>query len=823
MDDAFTVFSDNNDGQVADITFAHVAEENGQYTEFQSPQNDSVVPPVGPETPSQNIKAKATNDDRISQTAQTLIAHDFLTSPRTEAHEEVLSSITESESPIQQLVPASFSVSPPLNLQASPSSSQQDLWDQAYDCLKADESALIQNYEKFLSQSLRAPGLNSTRSHLDADIIRRDRKVRRSQMSQIVEVGLKEMDKTKWNTANRGVIQSILSAKEMISSAVQASPEANLAWAGASLVLGELSQAKPETEARLKDLEYIIQRIKWYENWSAVLLKDNIDNGAFPAKLQHTLEERLVDLFKALLSYQIKIICSTPQRSSVPFLRDTFKFNNRDTELKAIMDAELAIRQDVEFAMLFRQKKSIEAILDGVNSDGSTSQDDSNETFVVHLWGYEPNESIIGSTARKLSKNVQWLQLQKPPDLVTLLQVFPWCDEEMSSKANQNPNAMGGNSCALLVRMLETQPAGLTTFMEPPPLFSPRVLDGVMKVLKLPDQYGITRRNDCGTCKKIQTPNKNHEGKGYIIQTPFYSGGFWSLLLSHNNDPTEEGPDIAGTIQADFGVDLGNIFDKVKKATKRYQGISAKDCGHPMLLTIELFSNHFIATQKRFQDIAKDIQRVESDIQKELRGDEDHHKPSVEHNTIDYGDLSRTLHICSTAARELGRRRDFERRLGVLLKDAIEIGSYLANDVSLYTEMSASRDVDIQSLPQRIESQRNVLSSLIAQRDNETQQELARAANNDSKAVKTISILTILFLPGAYVATLFTTNMFAFRDGEELWVYWAIVVPLTFLVLTIWAIWMWLSRSSSRKPDEETGRFRFYKRAPYMGRKNKTH
>lgn len=164
-----------------------------------------------------------------------------------------------------------------------------------------------------------------------------------------------------------------------------------------------------------------------------MLLKDNIGNGAFPAKLQHALEERLVNLFKALLSYQIKTICSTVQRSSVPFLRDTFKFNNRDTELKAIKDAELSIRQNVEFAMLLRQKKSIEAILDDVNYDDSTPQDDSNETFVVPLWGHEPNESTIGSTARKLSENVQWLQLQQAPDLVTLVQAFPWCDEEMVS------------------------------------------------------------------------------------------------------------------------------------------------------------------------------------------------------------------------------------------------------------------------------------------------------------------------------------------------------------------------------------------------------
>jgi hypothetical protein len=101
------------------------------------------------------------------------------------------------------------------------------------------------------------------------------------------------------------------------------------------------------------------------------------------------------------------------------------------------------------------------------------------------------------------------------------------------------------------------------------------------------------------------------------------------------------------------------------------------------------------------------------------------------------------------------------------------------------------------------------LYSLIAQRDNKTKLQLAKgsaklaqASKKDSYAIKTISVLTILFLPGAYVATLFTTNMFVFRDGEEVWVYWAVVIPLTAAVMTIWLLWM---RKFKDNPDAETG------------------
>lgn len=62
--------------------------------------------------------------------------------------------------------------------------------------------------------------------------------------------------------------------------------------------------------------------------------------------------------------------------------------------------------------------------------------------------------------------------------------------------------------------------------------------------------------------------------------------------------------------------------------------------------------------------------------------------------------------------------------------------------------------------------------------------------------------MTLLFLPGVYVATLFTTNMFVFKDGEEVWVYFIVVIPLTIAVMSTWLLWM---RNPKSNPDEETG------------------
>jgi Mg2+ and Co2+ transporter CorA len=78
---------------------------------------------------------------------------------------------------------------------------------------------------------------------------------------------------------------------------------------------------------------------------------------------------------------------------------------------------------------------------------------------------------------------------------------------------------------------------------------------------------------------------------------------------------------------------------------------------------------------------------------------------------------------------------------------------------------------------------------------------IALETRRDSAAMKTIAVLTIVFLPGTYVATIFSMDMFQWQpeDGGRptvsklFWVYWVITVPLTGLVLAGWLIWTRMS------------------------------
>lgn len=72
---------------------------------------------------------------------------------------------------------------------------------------------------------------------------------------------------------------------------------------------------------------------------------------------------------------------------------------------------------------------------------------------------------------------------------------------------------------------------------------------------------------------------------------------------------------------------------------------------------------------------------------------------------------------------------------------------------------------------------------------------LAQEAKRDSTSMKAIAAVTMSFLPGTFVASLFAMPMFDWNAptndyvSSRFWIYWAVTVPLTFAVLAIWLLW----------------------------------
>lgn len=98
--------------------------------------------------------------------------------------------------------------------------------------------------------------------------------------------------------------------------------------------------------------------------------------------------------------------------------------------------------------------------------------------------------------------------------------------------------------------------------------------------------------------------------------------------------------------------------------------------------------------------------------------------------------------------------------------------------------------------------------SSIAQSDAEYTAAIAMDGKRDGIAMKTISTLGIVFLPGTFTATLFSVGMFdwgraddeGLRVSPSMWIYWAVTIPLTVLTMLIWILWSWkeISRSGKR-------------------------
>lgn len=88
---------------------------------------------------------------------------------------------------------------------------------------------------------------------------------------------------------------------------------------------------------------------------------------------------------------------------------------------------------------------------------------------------------------------------------------------------------------------------------------------------------------------------------------------------------------------------------------------------------------------------------------------------------------------------------------------------------------------------------------------------LASATKDDSTAMKTLAAVTVFFLPGTFVAAFFSMPLFRWNTeasgnsivSKQMWVYWAVTLPLTFVTLSLWLAWMRLQTRRHRVRDLE--------------------
>ncbi|KAH7160544.1 hypothetical protein B0J13DRAFT_494208, partial [Dactylonectria estremocensis] len=225
---------------------------------------------------------------------------------------------------------------------------QERLWNQAYDELIAREPKVVEAYETILSAELDRNDSTSVAFEPTENKIGKTREARCGQMQQLVQAGL---DRTQKDASIKGGIdkglQAVQAVRGIVDKAVQAAPEAAIAWVGVCLGLEILSN--PVTEARInrEGIVYVLSRMNWHWNLGCLLLDENRADKS-SVGLRNELENHIVQLYQKLLLYQMKSVCLYHRNRASVILRDTFKLDDWASQLNEIQDAEATVQRDSE-------------------------------------------------------------------------------------------------------------------------------------------------------------------------------------------------------------------------------------------------------------------------------------------------------------------------------------------------------------------------------------------------------------------------------------------------------------------------------------------
>ncbi|KAJ4357089.1 Vegetative incompatibility protein HET-E-1, partial [Neurospora sp. IMI 360204] len=181
------------------------------------------------------------------------------------------------------------------------------------------------------------------------NIIAQNNSDRRRQMTQLINAGLAKTEReAKVKESCGKVVDGVLRTKNIISAAIQAVPQAALAWTGICIALEMLANPIKATEANRKGIDYVVNRMDWYWNLSTSLLRDPTNNISELDGMRGELENQIVDLYKTLLSYQIKSICAYYRNRGLVFLRDMITLDDWKADLGAIREAENCFQNDAQ-------------------------------------------------------------------------------------------------------------------------------------------------------------------------------------------------------------------------------------------------------------------------------------------------------------------------------------------------------------------------------------------------------------------------------------------------------------------------------------------
>ncbi|KAL6838094.1 hypothetical protein V8C40DRAFT_231591 [Trichoderma camerunense] len=214
----------------------------------------------------------------------------------------------------------------------------QRLWDQAYNDLKDEEPKLIYDYERILMAQLSQNNLES--------LITEESRCR--QMLQLVQEGLDQMQKVASSKVGTDEgLQAVQALRGIVDKEVKAAPEAAVALVGVCYGLEIISDPMTKSHDNRKGIAYMLSRMEWYWNLVSLFLDENkVEQSS--TGLEAQLEKHVVQLYKKLISYQMRTVCLYHGNRVTVMFRDTLRVDDWVGQLSEIQAAEYAVQRHME-------------------------------------------------------------------------------------------------------------------------------------------------------------------------------------------------------------------------------------------------------------------------------------------------------------------------------------------------------------------------------------------------------------------------------------------------------------------------------------------
>ncbi|KAJ5206563.1 hypothetical protein N7472_003011 [Penicillium cf. griseofulvum] len=249
-------------------------------------------------------------------------------------------------------------------------SSYTDMWDEAYGCLKVktDTAEFVDAYEKIISRLFPTEmelQESSSEGQSGENAVAPHPPLREQQMKRIVEKGLQRIEKAKDATEIYGkIFESLKPFKAVLDVGLKNVPPVALPWAVVSSTLDILEKPAKSGKALYSGVSQVVSRMDWYSSLADQLLRPDSIHSGKPLELARSeLRKRIVDLYEALLFYQIKSVCYYYRHQFFVFIRGLMGLDDWSGGLGDLTRAEEILRNDSQQYNKEHIKVLLESIL----------------------------------------------------------------------------------------------------------------------------------------------------------------------------------------------------------------------------------------------------------------------------------------------------------------------------------------------------------------------------------------------------------------------------------------------------------------------------